>query len=507
MEPELAARHPEISTYKAHGLDDPTATARLSLTPQGLHAIILAEKGTFYIEPAEADIHLVYAHADGPEDASFACHNDDSHNHPATLSQSRIAPRQPVSGETLRVYRLAVGTTGEYAQMYGGGTLNGTLAAVTTTVNLLNAVYERDLAIRLVLVAGQASVIATDPASDGYSSGNPVALVNENAARLNNILGAGSYDVGHVLDGGAAASGFAFSGLANIGVACWNPYKGGGASLLYSVQPSNIIAYYVMGHEMGHQFGAQHTFNGSTNGCSSGRVPDSAFEPGSGSTMMAYRYSCSTEDLFSSSSYFHLHSVMQINAFIAGNTCPTFLATNNQPPLADAGANYTIPINTPFSLTANGSDPNGDALTYTWEQHDLGAPSPPGLDDGARPLFRSLDPSASPTRPFPRLSSITSGTLARGETWPSTTRTMRFRVTVRDNRAGASFDEMWLNTRAEAGPFIVTQPAAGASWAGNTPQIVSWNVANTNTAPFPLTAAKPFLICSPTARPTTAPRR
>jgi hypothetical protein len=63
---------------------------------------------------------------------------------------------------------------------------------------------------------------------------------------------------------------------------------------------------------------------------------------------------------------------------------------------------------------------------------------------------------------------------------------MRFRVTARDNRAGGggvNFDEMLLNTRADAGPFIVTQPAFNVTWAGSSTQTVTWNVANTNAAP------------------------
>jgi hypothetical protein len=35
MEPDLAARYPEITTWRAQGLDDPTATARLDRTPHG----------------------------------------------------------------------------------------------------------------------------------------------------------------------------------------------------------------------------------------------------------------------------------------------------------------------------------------------------------------------------------------------------------------------------------------------------------------------------------------
>jgi hypothetical protein len=52
-------------------------------------------------------------------------------------------------------------------------------------------------------------------------------------------------------------------------------------------------------------------------------------------------------------------------------------------------------------LTGSGSDPDGDTVTYTWEQYNLGPQAPPNTDDGQRPIFRSYNPTTSPTRIFP----------------------------------------------------------------------------------------------------------
>jgi uncharacterized protein (TIGR03437 family) len=157
--------------------------------------------------------------------------------------------------------------------------------------------------------------------------------------------------------------------------------------------------------------------------------------------------------------------------------------TGNTQPNIDAGPDYTIPASTPFILTATGSDADGDALTYCWEEFDLGAAGPPDTDNGDRPIFRSFAPVASPARTFPLLSDIP----VYGESLPTTTRTMNFRVTVRDNHAGGggvNTGAMHLNVISSAGPFAVTQPDPNTSWPAGSTQTVSWNVANTSSAPI-----------------------
>ena len=491
MEAGLAARFPHLKTYAAQGVDDPTATARFSWMPNGLHAIILSAQGTAYIEPAspgDSANYLAYNHEDLPENIRAECVNP-----PVEKEAPLTVTHAPAVGETLRVYRLAVAATAEYTQFYGGGTVAGGLAAVTTTINLLDAIYERDAAVRMVLIDRESELIFTDTATDGFTSDAVNSLINESQSRLDAILGSAGYDIGHVIDGRAqTGGGFSYVGVAGIGAVCRDGLKGRGASILRSVNPSNIIAYFHVGHEMGHQFGANHTFNATSGNCASQRTASSAYEPATGSTIMAYRFNCAPEDIGSStnSTYFHLRSIIQINDYVTiglGSGCPTLITTNNRPPTINAGSDYNIPANTPFQLTATGGDPDGDAVIYGWEQYDLGNPAPPSTDDGTRPIFRSFDPRATPIRVFPRLSDILSGVPTLGESLPTTTRAMHFRVTARDNRAsggGVSFDEMLLNTRADAGPFLVTQPAAGASWAGGSTQTVTWNVANTNNAPI-----------------------
>ncbi|MDQ1347327.1 MAG: hypothetical protein QG573_696, partial [Acidobacteriota bacterium] len=51
METALARRFPEIRTFTVQGIDDPTASGRVSLTPLGFHAMVLSSGGTLYIDP------------------------------------------------------------------------------------------------------------------------------------------------------------------------------------------------------------------------------------------------------------------------------------------------------------------------------------------------------------------------------------------------------------------------------------------------------------------------
>ncbi|HWN11477.1 MAG TPA: M12 family metallo-peptidase [Pyrinomonadaceae bacterium] len=521
MATELAARFPAIKTYRGRGLDDPTATTRFDVTPAGFHAIVLSQRGTVIIEPAAhgpAGKYVSYDQRDAAQDeSSSSCVLLGAEQAALTkleskqLARSSSANSNTATGSKLRTYRLALAATAEFTQTYGGGTVAGALSTMTTMVNAVNAIYERDLTIHLTLIANETSIIFTNSATDGYTSNSSTTLINQNQTVLDQRIGSANYDVGMVLDGHVFGTvpGFVVQGAGQPQSVCSSSQKGKGVSIFRSTDPTSIHGIYTVAHELGHMLGALHTFNSTADECGPSRFAQAAYEPGSGSTIMAYRGAflpngnywplCTAADeLHSSDTYFHAASIEQIvnyTTFGNGSVCPAMTDTGNNPPSIDAGADYTIPANTPFALTATASDAEADALTYCWEEYDLGAPGPPHTDNGNRPIFRSFAPVASPARTFPQLPDILSGTPTFGESLPTTTRTMNFRITVRDNHSGSggvNTGQMQVNVVSGA-PFAVTAPGSSTTWTASSNQIVTWDVAATASPPVSCTNVRVLL--------------
>ena len=491
MEPGLAERFPDIKTYFADSPEDPTAHVRFELTPQGFHAMILSDKPTVLIDPPiedDTEYYQSYYKGDLPQtDEAWQCGVEQQIS-AEFAPEASSAPAAPAiyNDTNLRTYRLAVAAPGEFTAANGGTVASG-LSAVTTIVNRLNAVFGRDLAVRLVLVANNDQLIYTNAATDPYNIG----YTSQNQTNLDNVIGNANYDIGHVFQTHHVGGGVAVSITGSPGSVCSAMFK----AKAYSSGPTLQRIFEVAAHEFGHQFGARHTFNGTDGSCGDNRDPLAAYEPGSGSTIVSYGGNCLAENLQAvRDEYFHVNSLREMSDYIVrhplnpigGGNCATLSATGNTRPSVSAGSSFTIPIQTPFTLTATGSDGNGDALTYCWEQFNLGAASPPSTDDGARPIFRSFPPTSDRSRTFPKWSDILNNTATLGESLPTTTRTLTFQVTVRDNRAGGgAINSSTVNipTTNTAGPFLVMNPNTAVTWEAGATQTVTWDVANTNLAP------------------------
>ena len=489
MEAGLAAKFPGIHTFTGQGIDDPTANIKLDFTPTGFHAMIISSLGgAIFVDPyarGNTDSYISYKKTDFKKAIRFfelpVVRNLNMASRPLSAN---VLSRGTCMGSQLRTYRLALAATAEYTAALGG-TVNAAQAAQVTTINRVNGVYEREVGVRMVLVSNNNLLIYSDAATDGFTNNDGGTMLDENQRKIDLIIGSANYDIGHVFSTGGG-------GVAALGVVCAAGQKAKGVtgSPFPAGDPFDID--YVA-HEIGHQFGANHPFNSITDACNGNGVPFANAEPGSGSTIMAYAGICGTDNLQSNSdAQFHAISLNEISTFILsgnGSTCPQVSATGNLPPVVSAGQDYAIPKSTPFSLVGSASDANGDALTFSWEQINVGAAFGTWNNpSGNAPIFRSFIPQSVPIRNFPQLSDVINNTASVGELLPTYARTLDFRLTARDNRAGGGgicFDEMAITVNVTAGPFLITYPSTtGITWFVNDFKTILWDPSGTETAPI-----------------------
>ncbi|MES2734082.1 MAG: zinc-dependent metalloprotease family protein [Bacteroidota bacterium] len=485
LHPDLAAKYPGIQSYAGQGIDDPAATIRFSVSQLGLHGMVLsAEKSTYFIDPYTIDkkTYAVYVRPhlrDGTQ--AFKCLTLQADNE---LSQSQASPTGRTNDKKLRRYRLALSCNAEYGNLFAGAGTDAQkkaniLAQMNVTMTRVNGVYERDLAITMQIVPNNTAIIyygstSTDPWSSEFNT--------KTQQVIDAAIGNANYDIGHNFN----TSGGGNAGC--IGCVCKTGSKGSGYTGRADPTGDAFDIDYVA-HEMGHQFGGYHTMNT----CSRSGSGTTEVEPASGSSIMGYAGICPTNIQANSDDYFHYVNIRDISANVqtgVSSACAQIVAITNNPPTANAGLDYTIPKSTAFVLKGQGSDPDGDVLTYTWEENDPeqapGAGSPVATWTKG-PMFRSRKGTTSPDRYMPQLSDVIAGNLA--PTWeviPSVARTLKFALTVRDNKAGGgqtSDDLMTVTVNGTAGPFVVTAPNTNVTWSVGQAQTVTWNVASTNVAP------------------------
>lgn len=474
---DLAAKYPDIQTFKGHNPAAPQETGRFDLGPQGFHAMFSHQGKTVFVDPLRnAEGYAVYYQQD-----AYSRLDEEADKVIGGEARSLVRKVQ-VEGNVRKHYTIAISAAGEYTQ-YHGGTVASGLAAIATLLNRVNEVYQRDVGAEFQLASGNDTIIYTDPASDPFTNTDTDVDINGTVQTNAQNLPSGAlgpFDIGHIVNTGGG-------GLAGLGVLCTATKSDGMTGSPNPVGDAFFIDY--VAHEIGHQFGAEHTFNGTTGSCGGGnRAASQAWEPGSGSSIMAYAGICGEENIQAHSDpYFHSKSIEQMRAHMATVPgCGTTLNLTNNAPQAVAGADYIIPANTPFMLKGAGSDLDNNPLTYTWEQIDLGNASSSAsemIDDGTRPLFRFVSPTSSPERILPSLASLFSGTLAKGEAWPTTNRDLNFRLTVRDGQGGVASDDMKVQVVNTGAAFRIISPIGTPVTAGGV-QTVRWEVAGTDQAPI-----------------------
>ena len=487
MPERLAARFPEIRAFEGVALNDPSITIRLELSSKGLTAQVLGPGSRWLIDPVkglspEFARSYKYRKSFQPKDEAF-CELESTGLFGAVSAPSKnfseTTRRSRSTGESVKTYRLAVATTGEYG-VYHGGTTTSALEAVVATINRVDGIFAAELAIRFQLVEDNDVVVFADPVTDPFTGNDDAeVLINQSQEQIDLLIGTENYDVGHTLSTGAG-------GLAGLGVVCREGGKAEGVT--GSSRPEgDFFDVDFVAHELGHQFNADHTWNGKNGGCGAlQRGANSAFEPGSGSSIMSYAGLCGEDNIASAvDALFHHQSFDQITGYTTegiGSSCGSEAASGNTAPEVDAGSDYVVPKQTPLVVSGTAIDQEQAALLFSWEQRDLGPQAAlTDPDDGRFALFRMLDSSSTPERYLPTLASVVSGIPDPSERIPQVAREMTMRFTVKDGAGGVQSDDIVVTVDGNSGPFEVVSPNGGEQ-VGQT-KTVEWDTGFTEQAP------------------------
>ena len=501
MEGELAEKFPMIKTYKAVGVDDPTATMRFSVTQFGLHTMTLSGKrNSMYVDPYTEDreYYMVYDKKSlGADTQSFECLTDQDVRL-RSLEEEVSMKRVDSDDQKLRTYRLAQTCTGEYGAIFAGAGTDAQKKAniqaqMAITVNRVNEVYERDLAITLVFIARNDELIyyngGTDPWNGEYNTKTQEVITTT----LNDES---LYDIGHNFNtsGGGNAGCLGCVCVSVVGNVYNGATKGRGMTGRANPTGDPFDIDYVA-HEMGHQLDGYHTQ--ASSGCVSGNGTTEV-EPGSGSSIMGYAGICAANVQSNSDAHFNYVNIRDITTNIQTGTsssCAMETPLANQPPTAiTEGAEFSIPKSTPFVLRGASTDPDGTAEhTFGWSQND---PEPGGMGTSAPsstatsgPVYRSILPTVSPDRYMPKIADVVAGNLT--PTWevtPSVARELNFALVVRDNASGfangiGQTDSELMKVNVEdVTPFTMSSPNTAVSWEVASSQTVTWNVGETTNA-------------------------
>ncbi len=488
-----------VKSYKLLSKVHPNITGRLLSTEEDIFIFYINNGQFISYYPSSGSNQKAYTMEVGLNKANasmIACTHDlskEPYEAPKTNNHSKIERKN--NGSTRRVYRTAVVLTGEYITANGGVQTAETVAIFN--LMSVSAIYENELAIQLVFAENSPITTYTNPATDVFNP-NGAALPNQAANAVAIHYNASEYDLGHVLHNHQQGDGWQAGGQARIGVVC-NDFTGGqnnppSKAFAWSGSFENITNEFIalFAHEIAHQFNATHTFNGSGESCTNNIRNGTAYEIGSGTTIMSYNGICGPGQNIpwgdADDNYFHANSLERMIDYIENETCneTAWVSNVNTPPVLAANPCiqlHTVPIGTPFWLEGFASDADQDSLTYCWEQYDEDGTNAQGnigndaaTYNGNAPLFRSYPPSKSPRRYFPRLENIGSNE-NDFEVLPLVPREMNFRMTVRDNNpngGGVNWEDVVVSVDNN-GPLEILEPVAGEMFTAGDSILVSWN--------------------------------
>ncbi|WP_294292381.1 reprolysin-like metallopeptidase [uncultured Chryseobacterium sp.] len=500
MEKSMADRY-GLGSYVGVGIDDPSKYLRFSTAPTEIQSMIIKDGVFQFIEPISNDkktYGVFYKTKRTESDNGFECTTDEKNSKDIKMLEdygrkklSHVGITSRPATTKYRTYRLALSTTGEYTKKFdpSGGTTN-TVTQMNATMTRVNGVFEKEFGIKLI-IQDLPNIIYTDPATDPYTGNLNLQLQQT----LTSQVGNANYDMGHVFN---AAGGNGNAG--SIGSTCVNPATSNslakGSAFTQNTTPTgDLFDIDYVAHEMGHQLGANHTFSHVSEGSGVN------VEPGGGTTIMGYAGITGDNVQANTDAYFHYVSINQIlNSLDSKTTCGTSQTiTNNTAPVIAPLTSYTIPKGTAYYLEASAVDT--DPIKYSWEQYDsvdsynsISGDSGWGYNAQGS-VARSFFGTTSGRRYFPSLSSVMAGNLTDKVKWETVSyipRTLNYAVTVRDENTVRPLlvsSETTL-TVGNDGPFKFSGLTTSTVLYNNAPNTITWDVANTNAAPYNASAVK-----------------
>ena len=508
---EALANQYQLGSYVGVGIDDPSKYVRFSVAPNDFQSMMINDGKYEFIEPATSSKSFYSIKGKSSKEGhAFLCSTTESPELRAKMKslqkQSDRTAFARAGNKKFHTLRLALSTTAEYTNYFGG--VAGALTQMNATLTRVNGVFEQEFNLHMNMINAP-GIIFTNASTDPYS--NASAMDNWNLQLMNTLHGGSygvtdaSFDIGHLFGatGGGGNAGCLECVCSNDtstevyqGVTCPINYKGSAyTSPADGVPKGDSFDIDYVAHEFGHQLGGSHNHSEYEN------YKNKEVEPGTGSTIMGYAglWGANSDVQAHSDPYFSHTSIEQVQIHLAAMSCDVETNIANNPPVVTAMPTaYTIPKSTAFVLTANATDPDGDALTYTWEQSD-----PSKLSSGITKSnlgntasggsFRSLIPTSSPTRFFPRLATVLGGAVKNTTNWEATStvaRTTNFTVTVRDNKPGGQAQTAAATQRVivgSANAFTVNSiPTLIAGGNSN----ITWVVSGTNVSPYNATNVK-----------------
>ncbi|MFS4431315.1 reprolysin-like metallopeptidase [Chryseobacterium sp. S90] len=494
MEKSMADRY-QLGSYIGVGVDDPGKYVRFSTAPTEMQSMIIKDGKFQFIEPITTDKQVYgvfYKTKRTDADHGFECSTEEkslkdikSLEAFGKKNLSNVGITNRPASTKYRTYRLALSTTGEYTKKFDpSGGITNTVTQMNATMTRVNGIFQKDFAIKLIIQDLQ-NIIYTDPATDPYTGNLNLQLQQT----LTSAVGNANYDMGHVFN---ASGGNGNAG--SIGSTCVDPATSTslakGSAFTQNTNPvgdSFDIDY--VAHEMGHQLGGNHTFSHVSEGSGVN------IEPGGGTTIMGYAGITGDNVQDFTDAYFHYSSVNQIlNSLDSKPGCGTSEnITTNTAPVISALPAYSIPKGTAYYLDASATDT--DPIKYTWEQYDsvdsynsISGDSGWGYSaQGA--LTRSYFGTASGRRYFPSLPVVMGGALTDKTKWETVSyipRVLKYAVTVRDENAAKPMlvSAETTVTVTNDGPFKFSGLIDNTTLYNNAANTISWDVANTNAAPY-----------------------